>query len=217
MDEVRALEFFPLREAVFLFAKFNAPHEERHIPGQGPHGLQAFRVLGRLAGLPPVNAVPVLAGGHGHAGDSEELVQFVEGGGEPSTSRGHNGGAYLHGLVEGRTVEEPRQKGHQRGIGGGIVDGTAHHQAVSGLKLRRDLVDGVVKDAPAFLRALAAGDATPDWLVSDLNRLGLDAFSFENTLHLPQGQGGVAVGTGTAVNHQNFHMKTSMDSGLRTQ
>ena len=217
MDEVRALEFFPLREAVFLFTKFNAPHEERHIPGQGPHGLQAFCVLGRLAGLPPVDAVPVLTGGHRHPGDGEELVQLVKRSGQPAPPGNSDGGAHLHRLIKGRAEKEPGQEGHQRGVGGGEIDRAAYYQTVASLELRRDFVDCVVKDAPALFRAFAASDAASDGFVSYLDNLGLDALGFENSFHLPQGNGGVAVGPGTAVDHQDFHSGTSLDSGLCTQ
>lgn len=213
MDEVRALEFFPLREAVFFLAQLDAPHEERHIPGQGSHGLQALRILGCLAGLPPMNAVPVLAGGHRHSGDGEELVQLVEGRGQPAPPGDGDGGADLHRLVKGRAEKKPGQKGHQRSVGGGVVDRAAYYKTVASLELRGNFIDGVVKDAPALFRALAAGDTASDGFVSHLDNLGFDTLGFENRFHLPQSQGGIPVRPGTAVNHQNLHMGTSMGSG----
>ena len=121
-----------------------------------------------------MDAVPVLAGGYGHSRDREKFVQFVKRGREAAPPGNSGGGAYLHRLIKGCAEKEPGQEGHQRGVGGGVVDGTAHHQAVSGLKLRRDLVDGVVKDALALFCALAAGDAATNGLVPDLNDLGFN-------------------------------------------
>ena len=43
-DKIGALELLPLREAVFLFAKRNAPHQECHVAGQGAHGLSLIHI-----------------------------------------------------------------------------------------------------------------------------------------------------------------------------
>ena len=46
---------------------------------------------------------------------------------------------------------------------------------------------------------------TAGLLLTHLNGFGLDAQVGEGTLQLPKGQGGVALGSGTAVDHQDFH------------
>ena len=87
------------RQAVGLFPQGDALHQESHVPGQGAHGLQTLLVLGRLPRSSAVDAVPVLAGGYGHAADGEEFVQFVKGGGKPAPPGYHHAGV-LEGLVD---------------------------------------------------------------------------------------------------------------------
>ena len=200
-DEVGALEGLPLRDAVGLFAQLDALHQEDHVPGQGAHALKALCVLRGLAGLPAVDAVPVLAGGDGHAGDAEELVQLAVGSGEPAPAGGGHGGSHLHGLVEVGAVKEPGQKSHQGGVGRGVVHRGAHYQAVTGLELGGGLVYQVVKNAFASLHALVAADTAPDVLLAHVDGLHLDALLDKNLLHLVKGDGGVSVGLGAAVDH----------------
>ena len=195
----------PLRQAVALLPQGDALHEESHVPGQGAHGLQALGILGSLTGLTAVDAVPVLAGGHGHPADGEELVELVEGGGQSATPGRHHAGSHLHGLVEGGAVEEPGQEGHQSGVGRGVIDRAPHHQAVAGGEKRGHLVDDVIEHAAAGLRAPAAGDAAADVAGTYVDVGGLDPLGGEDLLHLPQGKGGVPLGAGAAVDHQNVH------------
>ena len=88
-NEVGGLTGFFFRQAVLFFAKGNAFHQKRHVPGQSAHGLEALRVLDGLPRQSAVDAVPILAGGYWHPRDGEELVQFIEGGGQ-SAPAGHH-------------------------------------------------------------------------------------------------------------------------------
>ena len=110
-DEIGALGRLLFRKAVCIPRQGNAPHQECHVPGQGAHGLHPLRVLGRFAGETAVDAVPILAGGDGHAGYGEEFVQLVKGGLQPAPAGRDNRRAYFHGLGEGRTVKQPCEEG----------------------------------------------------------------------------------------------------------
>ena len=77
-DEVRHDPVFFFWQAEFFFAERDAFHEERHVACERAHGLEAFGVFFRFAWHEAVDAVPVLAGDDGHAGDCEILVEFVE-------------------------------------------------------------------------------------------------------------------------------------------
>ena len=85
-DEVGEGLRFPLRQTVFFLGVGNGFDEETHVAGEGAHHLHAFSVLFAFSGTCAVDAVPVLTGGNRHAGDGEKFVQFVKGGGEPSSA-----------------------------------------------------------------------------------------------------------------------------------
>ena len=63
-----------LRQSKLLFSKSNALHQKCHISCKGSHGLSAFSISLCLARSSSVNAVPVLAWCHRHAGDCEIFV-----------------------------------------------------------------------------------------------------------------------------------------------
>jgi hypothetical protein len=108
-------------------------------------------------------------------------------------------------LSKGGAVKQAVQNGNEGGIGGGIVHGTGHHQAVRRLKFGGQDIDGVIENAAAQLSAATTGNAAANGLLTHLNGFGLDAQVGEGTLQLPKGQGGVALGPGAAVDHQDFH------------
>ena len=95
-----------LRQAVFFFSQSDALHKESHIFGQSPHCLQTLLILSCLARLPAMDAVPILAGGYGHAADGEELIQLVKGGGQAASPRCYNTCSNLHGLIKMGAVEQ---------------------------------------------------------------------------------------------------------------
>ena len=64
-DKIGEDMFLFFGQTILLPAQGDALHEEAHVSGQHPHGLQTLRVLGSLAGSSAVDAVPVLAGGDG--------------------------------------------------------------------------------------------------------------------------------------------------------
>ena len=152
-----------------------------------------------------MDAVPILAGGDGHIADGEILIQLVKGGRAATPAGADHTGPHLHGLVEGGAVKQAVQNGNEGGIGGGIVHGTGHHQAVRRLKFGGQDIDGIVENAAAQLPAATTGNAAANGLLTHLNGFGLDAQVGEGTLQLPKGQGGVALGPGAAVDHQDFH------------
>ncbi len=204
-DKIGSLERFPLRKPVFFLAPFNAPHQERHIPGKGTHGLQTLRVLRRLSGSQAVDAVPILAGGYRHPGDGKEFIQLVEGCGQSSSSGRYDSGADFHGFVKRCAVKQPGQESDQRCVGGGVVDRTSDHQSVARLEFWGDLIDSVIEDALAKLRAFAAADSATDDLAADLDGFRFDALCCKNFLHFVQCNRSIAVGPGTSVDHQDFH------------
>ena len=89
----------------------DALHQEGHIPGQGAHDLQALPVLICFTRLAPVDAVPVFAGGHRHAGDGKKFVDLIESGGETASSGSHHGSSYFHGFIKTSAVKQPGKKG----------------------------------------------------------------------------------------------------------
>ena len=140
-----------------------------------------------------------MAGGDGHVGDGEKLVQLVKGGRAAAPAGAHHAGPNLHGLFKLGAVEQPVQHGDEGGVGGGIVHGACHHQAVGLFKLGGQLVDHVVKDTPARLGAPVTGDAAPHGQMAHLDDFGLHPLGLKHPDHLVQGDGGVPVGPGTAV------------------
>src|SRR5699024_5365288 len=130
--------------------------------------------------LPAVNGVPILAGGNGHAGDSEVLVQLVVVSGDAAPASHGYSSAHFHGLVKEGAVKQPVDERDKPAVGGGKVHRAGNHQAVGCLKLGGRLVDQVVKDAFALLLAGETCNAAANVLVAYLNGFHLHAFLGED-------------------------------------
>ena len=105
---------FLLRQPKLRPAQLEALHHKRHIPPQRAHGLQTLRVLRNLLRRISIHHVPVLAGGDGHAGNGEILVQHIEGRCIAAAAAGNHRRAHFHGLIYARRAEkQPVQEGNR--------------------------------------------------------------------------------------------------------
>lgn len=118
----------------------------------------------------------------------------------------HHTGPHLHALVKGRAVKQAVQKGDQRAVGRGVIDRACHHQSIRLPQLGGCLIDQVIKGALSRFAAGVAGDAPADILRPQGNLFHLNPLLLEHLLHLCQGQAGVAIPPGTAVDHQDLHL-----------
>ena len=128
-DEMRRNAGFLLRKAELFLSKRDAAHQEGHVAGQNAHGLQALAVLLCLPCRAAVDAVPVLAGGHRHAGDREIFIQLIERRGAAAAAGAGPAGADLHRLIKRSAVKQAIKAGDKRRIGRRIVDGAWHCQS----------------------------------------------------------------------------------------
>ena len=122
-----------------------------------------------------MDAVPVLAGGHRHAGDREIFIQLIERRGAATSAGAGHAGADLHRLIERSAVKQAVKAGDKRRIGRRIVDGACHDEAVRLLEFRGQLIHHVVKHAFAELGAAVAGHAAAHGLIADLHGLDRNA------------------------------------------
>ena len=198
-DKVGVYGLFLHGQSIALTLGGDGAEKESHIAAKNTHALYAFFILQDLFGVASVHHVPVAAAGDGHLADGEIFVQTVEGGRGASATGGADGGSHLHALAEGSGEEEAVQQVGQRAVGAGIVGGRTDDQAVGGLELGRQLVDGIVEDAMALLGTLVAGYAAADVAVANVHQLGGNALGLEGALHLAEGRIGTALGIGTAV------------------
>lgn len=181
MVEAGDLGRLRLGQAVLGPAQLDGLHEERHVPSQRPHGLEALPVLAHLLRCIAVHHVPVLAAGDGHAGDGEVLVQHVEAGGVAAAAAGHHRRAHLHGQVpDTGAVKQPVHKGDGVSGGGGIVYRRADDQRVCLQQLGRRLVHRVVVHALSQLAAGAAAGTAADDSAAGLHDLGFDALGLHH-------------------------------------
>lgn len=198
--KIRKTMFFFWRQAIGLFPQGNALHEEGHILRQRPHALEAFGIGCSFTSRPAVDAVPILPRRDGHAADGKKLVQFIKCCRQAAPTGRDDGGADFHGLIKGRTEEQPRQKGDKIGIGRREINGTAHDEAVTGGKLRRHVVDEVSKDALANFCALPTGNTAAYGLRAEGNHFRVHAFSRKYLLHFSQCQSRIPMNMGRTVN-----------------
>jgi hypothetical protein len=146
-----------------------------------------------------VNAVPILTGRDGHAGDRKEFIEFVERGGKAAATGSHNGGADFHRFIEWSAVKQARQKRDKCCVCRGIIHRTADDKTVRFRKFRRNFVDKIVKNAVPQLRTLPACHTSSDVFVADMNNFRFDAFFVENIHHFMQSNGSIAVRLRAAV------------------
>ena len=192
--------------AILFLAKGNTLHEESHVAGQNTHGLQSLVVMSGLPFQSSMYTVPILAGSYRHAGDRKVLVELIESSGTSAPSGYRNTGADFHCFVKTCAVEQPVQTCDQSRVCGCIVDGRSNHKAVRFLKLRRDLIDDIVKHALSVFCTGVAGNTSADGFVADTDDFGLNAFLFEYLDHLIQRETCVTAHAGTSVQNQYFHI-----------
>ena len=90
----------------------------------------------------------------------------------------------------GAGIEQPLKQGEQGAVGGGVVDGGAHDQAVRLQCLSPDFIAGVaVEDAAAQLPAFAAGDTAVNSPGPDPGDFRAHAVFFQGFGNLRQGGG----------------------------
>ena len=184
---------FRFRQAKFFLTERNALHQKSHIFCQGAHGLQTLQILFRLAWCEAVNAVPILTGRDGHAGDRKEFVEFVKRGGKAAAAGSHNGGADFHRFIEWSAVKQARQKRDKCCVCGGIIHRTSDDKTVRFRKFRCNFVDKIVKNAVPQLRTLLACHTSSDVFVADMNNFRFDTFFVENIHHFMQSNSSIAV------------------------
>ena len=196
---------FRFRKTEGFLAEGDALNQKGHVPRQNTHGLLALFVHFGLAFIASVNGVPILAGGNGHIGNGEVLIELIKGRRAAATPGAHHGRAHLHGLVKVCAVEKSVKQRDQGGVCRGIVNRTCHHKAVCLFKFFGDFIDRVIKDAFTRSVAVMTRDTAADILMADLHRFRLYALFDKYFLHLAYGNGSVAFRPGTAVDNQNLH------------
>ena len=148
--------------------------QPRHIVPQSAHGLHTLGILLGLTGGGAVDAVPVLAGGDGHAGDGEELVQLVKGRGAASASCNGDGSADLHRFVKAGAVKQAVKKRDKRTVGRSIIYRTAYYKPITLLKFRSYLVYNIINSAFTVFISISAGNTASDILCTDLHSFGFN-------------------------------------------
>ena len=104
-----------------------------------------------------MNLIPIGAGGDRHAADGKVLVQHVKACRVSASAAGNNSRPDLAVFGKRRAVKQPVEKGQERSIRRAVIHRAADDKPVCFLEFRRDLVDGIVKDAASQLGTAVAG------------------------------------------------------------
>ena len=131
--------------------------------------------------------------------DGEIFVQPVKSRAGAAPAAGDHTRCHLARHAPLAAVEEPVQKGTDLAGGTREIDRRPNDETVVFVQTRQHLVDAVVKDAGARLRAVAAGDAPGHGRRADPAELCADLVPAEGGRHLLQSGVRAAVLVGTAV------------------